>query len=89
MGVRRPGLFDFWYGVVAAIFIGILRRVFISIAQPYCEKALKSKYVGEDRIERARKSATNFYKSFYYFATTIFGYYVIRDLDCLHPMMGG
>ena len=40
-------------------------------------------------MERVKKSATNFYKSLYYLFASIFGYVIIRDLDCLPPMMGG
>ena len=50
---------------------------------------IKAKYEGEEREERTMKASANFFKSFYYLCSTLAGYYVIRDLDCLPPMMGG
>ena len=50
---------------------------------------MKDKYVGEDRVERSLKSATNSFKFLYYFTAVTIGYFIIKDLDCLPPKMGG
>jgi len=80
---------DFWIGVVTALLISLFRRVVIKIFNPIFMNVMKAKYIGQDREERAFKSSSNLFKLIYYSLTVGIGYYIIKDLDCFPPMMGG
>ena len=55
---------------------------------PIVNQVLKAKYV-EDRDERVKKASANFFKFLYYSLCSLFGYYVVKDMDMVPPIMGG
>ena len=67
----------------------IIRGVSISAITPIFKKVIKPKITGEERNRRAHKGAKNVYKTIFYTASTIAGYYVCKDLAGLPPMMFG
>lgn len=61
----------------------------VKIFYPVFYRALEPKYVGLDREIRAKKGAKNLFKFSYYVLATITGYFFLKDVPGLPPMLLG
>ena len=59
------------------------------ILTPFTMRIISEKYTGEERRDKAEKSAACLFKSAYFLCAVSFGWLVVKDAPWLPPIMGG
>lgn len=84
-----PKWSDFYFTFYLMCIWHLMRQLIVAIFFPICLSA--GKPVEDQKLmeAKAHKAATYVYKTSYFFIATVIGFYVLKDVPYMPPMMGG
>lgn len=80
---------DLWITIVSGILVMTIRHVFIKAFYPVFYYYCKEQNIEDLRKKRAEKASECAFKFVYFLSTTIYGYYVLKDIDWFNKSLGG
>lgn len=84
-----PAYQDLKIPLYTAGFIYVLKGFLMKPLKSLMLNILQDKFVGEEREDRAERSAINAFKGLYYLFAVVMGYFVAKDANFFPPHLGG